>query len=212
MLTAWTNGATERQERNPTQGGGRGSESSQLAGFEGPARPGANPLSAGTNPKLSHYYVPVFSEHTTHTYVLGSVAMAARLISPYPLVWSWRGPVSDAEGPCPIRSWPVDGAGRGWGPRSTAGAGFGILAARGVRGVRLQLNPTRITRLPSLLPRLDALDGRQGPGRRPGAGCPAARRWRRQHLARQVGNGEIGPPPPPQTGQRLVAERLRLQL
>ena len=122
--------------------------------------------------------------------------MAARLISPYPLVWSWRRPVSDAEGPCPIRSWPVDGAGRGWGPRSTAGAGFGILAARGVRGVRLQLNPTRITRLPSLLPRLDALDGRQGPGRRPGAECPAARRWRRQHLARQVGNGEIGPPPP----------------
>ena len=29
-------------------------------------------------------------------------------------------------GPCPIRSWPVDGAGRGWGPRSTAGAGFGM--------------------------------------------------------------------------------------
>ena len=51
-----------------------------------------------------------------------------------------------------------------------------------------------LARLPSLLPRLDALDGRQGPGRRPGAECPAARRWRRQHLARQVGNGEIGPP------------------
>ena len=31
-----------------------------------------------------------------------------------------------------------------------------------------------------MLPRLDALDGRQGPGRRPGAECPAARRWRRQ--------------------------------
>ena len=30
---------------------------------QGPPPP---PLSAGTNPKLSHYYVPVFSEHTTH--------------------------------------------------------------------------------------------------------------------------------------------------
>ena len=91
---------------------------------------------------------------------------------------------------------------RGWarlGSPVDGGAGFGILAARGVRGVRLQLNPTRITRLPSLLPRLDALDGRQGPGRRPGAECPAARRWRRQHLARQVGNGEIGPPPADRT-------------
>ena len=146
----------------------------------------------------------------TQTDVLGSRPWPRGLFHPIRSSGrrGWRGPVSDAEGPCPIRSWPVDGAGRGWGPRSTAGAGFGILAdpARGVRGVRLQLNPTRITRLPSLLPRLD---GRQGPGRRPGAECPAARRWRRQHLARQVGNGEIGPP---QTGQRLVAERLRLQL
>ena len=39
---------------------------------------------------------------------------------------------------------------------------------------------------PIMLPRLD---GRQGPGRRPGAECPAARRWRRQRLARQVGSG-----------------------
>ena len=40
---------------------------------------GPPPLTAGKNPKLSHYYVPVFSEHTTHnthTFVLGSVAMA----------------------------------------------------------------------------------------------------------------------------------------
>ena len=84
--------------------------------------------------------------------------MATRLVHPIRSSGrrGWRGPVSDAEGPCPIRSWPVDGAGRGWDPRSTAGAGFGILAdliladpARGVRGVRPQLNPTRITRLPS---------------------------------------------------------------
>ena len=67
--------------------------------------------------------------------------MATRLVSPYPLVWSTglaragvgcRGAVSDQV---------LAGrrAGRGWGPRSTAGAGFGILAdlilaARGVRG------------------------------------------------------------------------------
>ena len=49
--------------------------------------------------------------------------------------------------------------------RSTAGAGFEILAdliladpaSRGSR-VRLQLNPTRITPAPIMLPRLDALD------------------------------------------------------
>ena len=68
------------------------------------------------------------------------------------------------------RSWPVDGlgspvdgGGRVRNPRRPS--------SRGSR-VRFQLNPTRITRLPSLLPRVDALDGRQGPGRRPGAECP----------------------------------------
>ena len=39
---------------------------------------GPTPLSAGMNPKLSHYYVPVFI--TTHTFVLGSVAMATSAI------------------------------------------------------------------------------------------------------------------------------------
>ena len=46
---------------------------------------GPTPLSAGVNPKLSHYYVPVFSStlnSSTHTIVLGSVAMAARLVHP----------------------------------------------------------------------------------------------------------------------------------
>ena len=55
----------------------------------------------------------------------------------YPLVWSTglaRAGVG-CQGPCPIRSWPVDGLGAA-GVWSTAGAGFGILAdlARGVRG------------------------------------------------------------------------------
>ena len=68
-----------------------------------------------------------------------AVAMAARLVSPYPLVWSTglaragvgcQGAVSDQV------LAGRRGAGRGWGPRSTAAAGFGILAdpARGVRG------------------------------------------------------------------------------
>ena len=103
--------------------------------------------------------------NATHTFVLGSVAMATRLVHPIRSSGrrGWRGPVSDARGR--VRS----GLGR-----STAGTGFGILAdlARGVRGSGPSSTPTRITRLPSLLPRLDALDGRQGPGRRPGAECP----------------------------------------
>ena len=69
-------------------------------------------------------------------------AMATRLVHPIRSSGrrGWRGPVSDAKGPCPIRSWPVDGGGRVRNPRRPS--------SRGSR-VRLQLNPTRITRLPS---------------------------------------------------------------
>ena len=105
----------------------------------------------------------------THTFVLGSVAMAARLVSPYPLVWSTglaRAGVGCQGGPCPIRSWPVDGLGaagvpgrrRGHGSESsqTQLAGFEDPAPA-------QPNPNHPA--PIMLPRLDALDGRQGPGR-----------------------------------------------
>ena len=96
---------------------------------------------AGKNPKRTHNY-------TSPT------------LAPYPLVWSTglaRAGVG-CQGPCPTRSWPVDGGGRVQNPRRPS--------SRGSR-VRPQLNPTRITRLPLLLPRLDALDGRQGPAPRP---------------------------------------------
>ena len=106
-------------------------------------------------------------KYTTHTFVLGSVAMAARLVSPYPLVWSTglaRAGVGCQGGPCPIRSWPVDGLGaagvpgrrRGHGSESsqTQLAGFEDPAPA-------QPNPNHPA--PIMLPRLDALDGRQGP-------------------------------------------------
>ena len=52
-------------------------------------------------------------------------------------------------------------------------------SSRGSR-VRPQLNPTRITRLPSCSRASTPSTAARGPGRRPGAECPAARRWRQQ--------------------------------
>ena len=69
--------------------------------------------------------------------------MATRLGSPYPLVWSTglaRAGVG-CQGPCPILADLI----------------LADPASRGSR-VRLQLNPTRITPAPIMLPRLDALD------------------------------------------------------
>ena len=129
------------------------------------------------------------TQHTTHTFVLGPwpwprglFTLSARLVDgagagrcrmPRDRVRSGLG---RSTGWARLGS-PVDGGGRVRNPRRPS--------SRGSR-VRFQLNPTRITRLPSLLPRLDALDGRQGPGRRPGAECP---------LRSFNGSSSHGPPP-----------------
>ena len=51
----------------------------------------------------------------THNYTSPTLA-------PYPLVWSDGAGAGRCRmpGPCPFKSWPVDGLGRGWGPRHPA--------------------------------------------------------------------------------------------
>ena len=132
------------------------------SGGGGSAR-GQPPPTAGKNPKLSHYYVPVFSS-TPKSSGAGRCRMP--------------GAVSDqvlgrSTGWARLGS-PVDGGGRVRNPRRPSSRGSSVLP---------QLNPTRITRLPSCAP------APRRPLRPPGAECPAARRWRRQRLARQVGSG-----------------------
>ena len=127
------------------------------------ARPEANPPpSAGMNPKLSHYYVPVFSSTrflSTHTFVLGPwpwprglFTLSARLVVARAGV-GCRGAVSD-QVLAGRRGWarlgsPVDGGGRVRNPRRPS--------SRGSRGpAPAQPNPNHPA--PIMLPRLDALD------------------------------------------------------
>ena len=55
--------------------------------------------------------------NATHTFVLGPWPWPRGLLHPIRSSGrrGWRGPVSDAQGPCPIRSWPVDGGWARWG-------------------------------------------------------------------------------------------------
>ena len=142
-------------------------------------------------------------QYATQTLVLGPRPWPRGLFHPIRSSGrrGWRGPVSDAMGRVPIRSWPVDG---GWARLGSPVDGGGRVrnprrpSSRGSRGpAPAQPNPNHPA--PIMLPRLDALDGRQGPGRRPGAECPAARRWRWQRTT--VGAGREGGPQRPRGNQ-----------